>query len=463
MKIIYGLLTALAFSVNALAVDIDLQEVIAAGLPVMYVETVNGELPTYRSVSSPPGQNGTGITDATKVPGRVRIEQKDGNILFDSGEYEEKVSGMTIKVRGNTSAHEPKKPFKIKLQKEADMLTRGDDATYADKNWLLVKDEQLKYKLGFKVNELLGLQWTPQYRYVNLVFNGEYRGVYMLLESVERNTKCRLDVEKTGFIFELDAYWWNEDRYFNSSLSNQMNYTYKYPDPDEVTEEQNDYIQSVTDVAEASLDAGTYPDYIDIESFAEWVLAHDILGNAEPAGANIFLTKYDDTDESKVMMANVWDFDKIMLATGWDHAHNMYYWQRLFRSPNKAFVRYYKKLWYDLKPTVFSDLDSFLDDFAGSEEASGFDKSIELDNLRWNRSIGTTQKSIGTIKSWLKTREPWLEKYISALNDKDATGIAAVRSEGDEHSATYYTVTGLRVEKPTKGIYIKDGVKYVNW
>lgn len=459
---VFLLLYALAISVNAFAVDIDLQEVIDAGLPVMYVETVNGELPTYRSVSSPPGMNGTGITDATKVPGRVRIELKDGTILFDSGEYEAKTSGMTIKVRGNTSAHEPKKPFKIKLQKKADMLVRGDDAKYADKNWILVKDESLKYKFGFKVNELMGLQWTPQYRYVNLVFNGEYRGVYMLLESVERNTKCRLDVDKSGYIFELDAYWWNEDKYFSSSLSPQMNYTYKYPDPDDLTEEQNDYIQHVVDVAEASLTEGTYPDYLDIESFAQWVLGHDILGNAEPAGSNIFFTKYDNTDESKIRMANLWDFDKVMLATGWDHAHNNYYWSMLFKSPNKAFGRCYKKLWNELKTTVFDDLDLYLDEFANSEEAAAFDKSIELDNQRWNRSIGSTEQSISTIKSWLEKREPWLEYYVTTISDKDATGIAEVR-DTDDTEPIYYTLTGLRVEKPTKGIYIRNGVKYVNW
>ncbi len=34
---------------------------------------------------------------------------------------------------------------------------------------------------------MLGLQWTPCYQYVNVVLNGDYQGLYMLAESVDRN------------------------------------------------------------------------------------------------------------------------------------------------------------------------------------------------------------------------------------------------------------------------------------
>ena len=79
---VFLLLYALAISVNAFAVDIDLQEVIVAGLPVMYVETVNGELPTYRSVSSPPGGKGHGRYRANLLhrDGSARRETHEGHL-----------------------------------------------------------------------------------------------------------------------------------------------------------------------------------------------------------------------------------------------------------------------------------------------------------------------------------------------------------------------------------------------
>ena len=112
---------------------------------------------------------------------------------------------MRAVIRGNTTARAKKKPYKIKLQKKADLLLRGDDEKYGDKDWLLILDESLSAKTGFKLNELAGMQWTPSYQYVNLILNGEYKGLYMLCESVERNKSCRLNVDKSGYIFEYDA------------------------------------------------------------------------------------------------------------------------------------------------------------------------------------------------------------------------------------------------------------------
>ena len=114
-----------------------LTDMISIGLPVLCFETVDGELPTCDYVSAPAGCMGAAITNATKVPGRLVIYQRlDGidSIMYDSGVYEKDVSGMTIRLRGNTSAYDVKKPYKIKLQKKSDLLFRGDDATFKDKD-----------------------------------------------------------------------------------------------------------------------------------------------------------------------------------------------------------------------------------------------------------------------------------------------------------------------------------------
>ena len=137
-KIYFVMVLLLSVTIGAQADNVEIQDVIDAGLPILYVETVDGEEPTYDVAYAPEGQNGKGITNATKVPGRIRLVQ-DGIDLYDSGEYVAKTSGMTIKVRGNTSAADsPKKPYKIKLQVKADLLNRGNDAKYADKNWILI-------------------------------------------------------------------------------------------------------------------------------------------------------------------------------------------------------------------------------------------------------------------------------------------------------------------------------------
>ena len=134
-----------------------LSDIISKGLPVLYIQTVDSEEPTCDYVSAPAGCMGKTIANATKVPGRMVIYQhidESDSVLYDSGDYEKDVSGMTIRIRGNSSAYGTKKPYKIKLQKKKDLLFRGDEATYKDKDWLLLKYDYLLAMAGFKVNSM---------------------------------------------------------------------------------------------------------------------------------------------------------------------------------------------------------------------------------------------------------------------------------------------------------------------
>lgn len=400
-------------NINAITEE-EQQQLIETGLPLVVVETVDSEEPTYEIAVAPPGCNGQGIKNTTKVPGRIRIAN-GGVTTYDSGYYEKGESGITIKVRGNTSTMHPNHSFKIKLQKKDDLLCRGD-IRYEDKDWLLLNVINLNTMIGFKINEMVGLQWTPGYQYVNLVFNGDYRGIYMLAESVDRNADCRLNVDKnTGYVFELDAYWWNEDFYVESSFPESLNYTFKYPDSDDITDEQLRYFQKHIQKMEASLEDGTYPNYIDVESFAKWMLAHDILANMDGAGSNIYLTKYDSTSTSKIMMGTLWDFDGIMCYKGWASAHNyLSYFRLLFNSDNKTFRNAYIKRWKEIKDSIFVNLYEYFTHFSQSSEGQGFDSSIAYHNNRWKvkSQLKSVETYLNEAQSFFTWRKQWLEYNI---------------------------------------------------
>lgn len=388
-----------------------------SGLPLVWIKTVEDEEPMYEDANAPEGCLGGSIRNATKVPGRIVVQDGEG-IIYDSGMYVAKRSGMTINVRGNWSARRHKKPFKIKLQTKADLLGRADGHFY-DKDWLLMPFFSLNSMIGLKVNELMGLQWTPQYRFVNLIFNGESRGLYMLMESVDRNADCRLDVDKqTGYIIELDPYWWKEDRYAQASFEESLNYTFKYPDEKDLTSAQFDYIQTVLSEAEESTRNGSYQEKIDIESFARWMLAHDILGNTDGAGSNIFLTKHDNTKASLLKMGCLWDFDVIMKSEGWDEIHGRYFFKGLFASENKAFVRRYISLWKENKDHVFLELKRYLDNYLASELCQAVDASIELNNERWASLMYPLPHSATFVQdatSYFTKRKAWLEDHLTTL------------------------------------------------
>ena len=114
----YFFLLSFFFSLGtsyAQVANISKSDLLDVGLPVVEIETVDGKLPTCDVVSGLPyGINVNSIANATKVPGRLTISNKDA-VLYDSGDYEEDKSGMTFKIRGNGSGLSVKKPYKIKL------------------------------------------------------------------------------------------------------------------------------------------------------------------------------------------------------------------------------------------------------------------------------------------------------------------------------------------------------------
>lgn len=392
-------------------------EPIVPGLPMVKVMTVDKEAPTCEFVSAPEGCMGQSIRNATKVGGRMTITQ-NGQTLYDSGDYVEELSGMTIRIRGNSSAWKDKRAYKIKLQQAADLLERGDDQTFADKEWLLINDEtrQLNTMVGLKVNELLNLQWTPRFRFVNLTLNGDFQGLYLLIESVKRKTS-RLNVSKSGYIVEFDPYWWNEDVWFETLMtaSKDAKYTFKYPDTKDILPERIDSIRNYINAFDDGLvNKNQFAEYIDSTSFAAWMLAQDILGNYDAHGSNIFMTKYDDTNDSKLMMGCLWDFDAIMLTPDeWSNSRHLPYFARLISNgTDRSVANAYYQLWEEVKDTLFIAIKDYLEAFVASEEGQFFDEAIATDNKRWGRRFPTLRQVANDAEAWFDSRKLWLETAI---------------------------------------------------
>ena len=413
---VVSLLPVLSSSVLASTLSIHLDSIKSLGLPFITIETVDGEEPTCERADPPEeeGAVGMGITNATKVPGRLCITL-GGDTLYDSGPYVKGGAGMRIKIRGNSSAYTPKKPYKVKLERSADLLLRGDEGKYADRDWVLLKDPLFRLHIGFETGRLIGMEWTPAHRYVNLVMNGDYRGLYLLCEPVERNTRCRISTEKSGFIAESDPYWWLDSLNIASSLMPNFRWTLKYPDSDEVTEEELSLVTRKLEGIEQSVRGTGYSSRIDVESWARWLLAHEILGTEDCYGSNIFVA-CDDITGSKARMPVLWDLDSIFQMEGdWSNVHTYrFFFNRLLSSADCAFRQAYRTLWQDLHRTVFDGMLSYIDDYSALDEACAVDASMRLDAARWGSPYTGLQEHLDKARAWFRTREAWLEEHIAA-------------------------------------------------
>ena len=436
------------------------EDLLKLGFPVVEIQTVDNEEPTFTSVTPPEGAFGKGIL-SENVSGRMTIVDAEGT-QYDSGEYMEDVSGITLKIRGNTSAYGNIKPYKINLQTKADLLHRGNDETYADKDWILINGDKMNTVVGFKVSELVGMSWTPAYKFVHVVLNGQFRGLYLLMESVKRNPRCRLNVDKeSGYIFEHDAYWWKENVYLLSDAGRY--YTIKYPKEDDQTEQRLHLLQKIINDMETSILTGSYESVIDTHSFARWLLAHDIIGNRDAAGSNIFFAKYDDTEDSKVTMPLLWDFDMTLSRPEeWASIHtNTYgFFKDLLDSPNDGFKREYVELWNNRSDEIFTEMLSFLYNLLSSSQLSNLEQSRQLIMQLFAYEDSTWEEDIRYCISWFEGRKEWLGTSIQQIEENMLDGVTITISST---APTTYDLMGRPTKVGSKGIRVQQGRKYFSY
>ena len=356
-------------------------------------------------------------------------------------------------------------PYKLKLEKAADLINRGDDDKYKDKEWRLLKDAvSLNTIIGLKVSQLLELEWTSSYIPCNVIINGDYRGCYLLMETIKRNKSCRIDCDKqTGYIIEKDPYWWKEDKYFSSSWykdDNVYRYTWKYPDSDIVTEEQEEYIQQYIESAEESLADGSYESYIDITSFAKWILVHDIVGTRDSWGSNMYIKKYDNTENTKLQLPCVWDFDSSNEITAGSfsnlHIQKNEYFYALFNSIQRTFAEEYVSLWNSKKQTVYDYVVDFLNQYAGSEEGKQLDASRLLYNKRFGYAYPTVYHDVQQQQRWYNNHIQLLNEKIQLIDTKISDIQVSQQNQIGQHHVKYYSISGIEVkDNSRKGITIQ--------
>ncbi len=376
-------------------------------LPLIQITTEDGELPAYEVVTSSEGYAGESITNNEYVNGTMVLS--GSGVL--AGQYE-----MKFKIRGNTSAVEnEKKPYKIKLSEKADLLNRG--SSYADKTWILLSTgTNLKTYIGDLVSNKVGMEWTPSMTFVNVEINGDWQGLYILTEAVEDGSN-RVNISSSGYLFENDAYWWNEDYYFRTSgQAGYLAYTFKYP---EITSQKDSRllaVKSLMQKAENYLNAGSSSlwSVIDASSWSRWLLARDILGQGDPSGSNIYFYKNSASSADLVKMGPLWDFDSaFMHEDDWSEQHEVTYLPYYKLVENETFAENYIAAWKEISDTLQSEIFAQLDQLQKTQGAA-INKSRQLDKKRWGGAYVPIETEIKNVKAYFTSHLSWMNQKIAA-------------------------------------------------
>ena len=370
-------------------------------LTTVYLETEDGQMPYYERAFKPVDAWGQTI---------VKNEYKKGT--FNN-------IPVKIRVRGNTSALAPKKPYKLHFEKKTDLLGLGKE--YADKEWyLLASGGNLKTYFGLKLGQFVGMEWEPRMRFVNLMFNGEYMGLYVLTESIKRHPK-RCAIEKTGYWIESDNYWWKPGEvYFKSGIINvAMGFTFKYPKITSKFDERISDVKKQMEMIEQRINketskiqdkSVTLTDLIDMDSWASWLLAQELMGNWDVAGSNIFFYKQDNKQTSKWKMGPLWDFDRIFIVK--DNEHTDFYSRNTTYFPllwffNKNFKTAYAKKYFSVVGSIEEKMRSALEDV---KKIDGLEESRILDSKLWRYPYISIDSEIDNMMKHLHARIEWLNE-----------------------------------------------------
>ncbi|MBO5993920.1 MAG: CotH kinase family protein [Firmicutes bacterium] len=197
LLVLFVILTAVLLVTGAAFAEDGDELPVNNGLPVVYLNIDESEgHTTIEEMLNSPGHIDT-------CDGKISIKVPEGFHYSDFPEVDlESVEGldMTIRGRGNSTwARADKKPFKIKLDKKADLFSLGKN-----KHWVLIANaldpSLLKDRISAWLGDELDFGFTPRGVPVDMVMTGEkygthYIGSYYFSENV-RVDDNRLEIQE---------------------------------------------------------------------------------------------------------------------------------------------------------------------------------------------------------------------------------------------------------------------------
>jgi len=361
---------------------------------------------------------------------------------------------IEIEIRGSSSASLQKKQYGLTTLK-ADNVSNNNVSLLdmpKENDWVLnglafdpsLMRDYLSYNLSRKIGN-----YAPRTRYVEVIINGVYKGLYILQEKVKIDDN-RVDIAKMdasdigamatgGYLTKADKVTWEDPSAWQMSSyigTNDVNYIHESPKPDEITSEQANYIKAVflslaTKANNTALASG-YPSVIDIPSFVDFMLINELAANVD---AYQFSTFFHKDRNGKLRAGPLWDLN---LTYGndlfiwnldrsktdrwqFDNGDNIgsRFWRDLFN--NTTFRCYLSKRWHELtqpgQPLHATNIETFIDEtVALIEEASARELALwQWEKQQWGQTLDLNDQVSG-IKNFISTRSAWMTASLGSFS-----------------------------------------------
>ncbi|MEE0914051.1 MAG: CotH kinase family protein [Ruminococcus sp.] len=360
-------------------------------------------LPTEKEKGA--DSTGTITKSSVEADGGLCITMTDDN---DNAVFSDPMKLSSVKGRGNSSWEAShtffgKYAFNMKLKKAVNLFGMDSKESDGAKSWCLLAnnadESNLRNALTYQLANELGLDYAPEFRFVDIYDNNVYMGSYLVTEKVDVgkdklikgeafddiNEEPLADGEK---IYENEDGWKlvgngpgnagsyrYVDIYKGTSVTTQPPYNERgtyllefeitdrtnseaswfvsnegqnvvVKSPEFATKEQVEFIRDKFNAMETAIynnaDVDTLSQYMDVESFATMYLIQELSGNLDAASTSYYIIY--DCNVGRFVATPVWDYD---MAYG-QHANDTFKYavgnNAIQLSNPSAWIAKYKKI-----------------------------------------------------------------------------------------------------------------------
>lgn len=327
---------------------------------------------------------------------------------------------MQIRGRGHSSWKGAKKPYKIKLGKKTALMGMPKN-----KHWALLKPTE-NTVAGLQLGKLMGMLWTPSFRPIEVVLNGDYIGLYFLTETIridenrvniyeQPDQETNPELIKGGWLVEVDNY--HDVSQITIPECSRWNLTIRYHSPENLSNPQlqwltNEFMSINAAVYSADKTSTEWEKYIDVESMARFFILQEVMDNPDGFHGSFYLHK-DIGENSKWIAGPIWDL------TCYNREKTDYTFKMKVHysfTPHwigeiiqyDSFCQSVKSVWHDVYPDRLSEIYDYID-----ATVLPLAEAWEKDYERWGEDLTqTAQLRADRIKDALRRNIEWFNSHL---------------------------------------------------
>jgi hypothetical protein len=357
-----------------------------------------------------------------------------------------------------------KKMSLVQMPEESDWVL---NASYNDRSFMR---DFIAQSLAGKIGLL-----HSNAKFVELIINDEYRGVYILMEKIKQGknrvpisdlypTENAGDDVTGGYLLKIDktsgspSTTWKSNYTSGISATQKCEFQIEYPQYGVITQQQLIYIRDYINNWEQKLmtqdmndPKASFRDYMDVSSFVNYFILNEATRNVDGYRLSTYLYKDKESLGGKIKMGPAWDFNIAFgnadYLNGWktdgfvykamendggknDYWQVPFWWNKLMQ--DASFRKALATRWKEVRAT-FLNTNSINATIDSAQVAlkdpltRNFQKFPLMGKKIWpNYYVGATlSDEVSWLKNWIQGRLVWLDAQMAVFDSP----ILAIREE----------------------------------